>query len=257
MDSNAYVSQRTSGPIQQTPPPPEQNMERHQIHMLTAVTAQKAKSVIDPSTFSSWRKLIRVTARIRRLAEKIRLRKFRQHQREGPLTPEELAEAERFWIKEAQKPLHSRMKKGDFKNLSPFTDEQGVVRVGGRVDQAIMSYDTRHPALLPCDHWISTLITRHAHQYGHSGVAPTTAKTRTKYWILKATKLSKLVKFKCGFCKEIAHKTKTQLMADLPALRLVHVPHHLTTQRTITLDRTPSRSEEIRQLSLTASCSLV
>ena len=162
-----------------------------------------------------------MTARIRRLAEKIRLRKFGQHQREGPLTPEELAEAERFWIKEAQKPLHSRMKKGEFKNLSPFTDQQGVVRVGGRVDQAIMSYDTRHPALLPSDHWISTVITRHAHQYGRSGVAPTTAKTREKYWILKATTLSKLVKFKCGFCKEMAHKTKTQLMADLPALRLV------------------------------------
>ena len=196
-------------------------MERHQIHALTAVTAQKAKSVIDPSMFSSWRKLIHVTARIRRLAEKIRLRKFGQHQREGPLTPEELAEAERFWIKEAQKPLHSRMKKREFKNLSPFTDEQGVARVGGQVDKAIMSYDTRHPALLPSDHWISTLITRHAHQHGHSGVAATTAKiNRAKYWILKATKLSKSVKFKCGFCKEMAHKTETQLMADLPAFRL-------------------------------------
>ena len=75
-------------------------MERHQIHALTAVTAQKANSVIDPSMFSSWRKLIHVTARIRRLAEKIRLRKFGQHQREGPLTPEEFAEAERFWIKD-------------------------------------------------------------------------------------------------------------------------------------------------------------
>ena len=78
--------------IQQTPPPPGEDMERRQIHVLTAVTAQKAKSVIDPSTFSSWRKLIRVTARIRMLAEKIRLQRFGQHQREGPLTPEELRE---------------------------------------------------------------------------------------------------------------------------------------------------------------------
>ena len=68
-----------------------------------------------------------MTTRIRRLEEKIRLRKFGQHQRERLLTPEVLAEAERFWIKEAQKPLHSRMKKGELKNLSPFTDEQGVV----------------------------------------------------------------------------------------------------------------------------------
>ena len=118
---------------------PEEDMERRQIHVLTAVTAQKTKLVVDPSTFSSWRKLIRVTARITRLAEEIQLGKFGQHQREGPLTPEGLAKAERFWIKEAQTPLHSRMTKGEFKNLSPFTDEQGVVRVGGRVDQAIMS----------------------------------------------------------------------------------------------------------------------
>lgn len=157
-----------------------------------------------------------MTARITRLAEEIRLGKFGQHQREGPLIPEGLAKAERLWIKEAQTPLHSLMTKGEFKNLSPFTDEQGVVRVGGRVDQAIMSYDTRHPVLLPSDHWISTLITRHAHQHRHSGVAATTAKT--KYWILKATKLSNSVK--CGFCKEMAYKTETQLMADLPALRL-------------------------------------
>jgi len=77
-------------PIQQTPPPSMEDMGRRQIHVLTAVTAQKAKSVIDPSTFTSWRKLIRVTARIRRLAEKIRLRKFGQHQREGPLLPKSL-----------------------------------------------------------------------------------------------------------------------------------------------------------------------
>ena len=36
---------------------PEEDMERHQIHVLTAVTAQKAKSVIDPSTFSSWKEI--------------------------------------------------------------------------------------------------------------------------------------------------------------------------------------------------------
>ena len=64
------------------------------------------------------------------------------------------------------------------------------------------------------------LITRHAHQYGHNGVAATTARTRRKFWILKGNKLSKVVKFKCGFCREMAHKAETQLMANLPAIRL-------------------------------------
>ena len=53
-----------------------------------------------------------------------------------------------------------------------------MVRVGERVDQAVVSYETRHPALLPSDHWISMLITRHVHQRGPSGVAATTAKIR-------------------------------------------------------------------------------
>lgn len=217
-------------PIKIASPSSNEDMERRQAHILAAAATQKAKDAIDPSKFSSWRKLIRVTARIRRLAVKIRLRKYDQDGKEGPLAPEELQQAEIYWIKQAQSTLHSRLERGDFKSLSPFKDENGVIRVGGRVDEAIVSYETRHPALLPSDHWISLLVTRHAHQHGHTGVAATTGKTRRKFWILKANKLSKSVKFKCAFCRELAHKAETQLMADLPVLRLAPntPPFHYT-----------------------------
>ena len=210
-------------PITTTLPAPNVDMERRQMQILTAVTTPKARNGIDPRKFSSWRKLIRVTARIRRLAVKIRLKKYDQHGKEGPLTPEELQQAEIYWISQAQTTLYSRLNRGEFKSLSSFKDENGIIRVGGRVDEAIVSYETKHPALLPSDHWISLLVTRHAHQYGHSGVAATTGKTRRKFWILKANKLRKSVKSKCGFCREMAHKAETQLMADLPVLRLA--PH--------------------------------
>ena len=95
-----------------------------------------------------------------------------------------------------------------------------MIRVRGRVDEAIVSYDTKHPALLPSNHWLSWLIRKHAHQRGHNGVVATTTKTRKKFLILKANKLSKAVKFKCGFCGELEHRTETQLIANLPALRL-------------------------------------
>ena len=140
--------------------------------------------------------------------------------RNRPLSPEELESAEVYWIKEAQRELHLRMEKGEFRTLSPFLDEKGVIRVGGRVDEAVVSYETKHPALLPSDHSISWFITTHVHQYGHNGVAATTAKTRRKFWILKANKLSKSVKFMCVFCREMAHTTETQLMASLPELHL-------------------------------------
>ena len=130
-------------------------MERRQMQILTAVITPKGSNGIDPHKFSSWRKLTRVTARISRLAVKIRLRKYDKHGQEGLLTPEELQQAEIYWINQAQTILYSRLDRGEFKSLSPFKDENSVIRVGGRVDEAIVSYETRHPALLPSDHWIS------------------------------------------------------------------------------------------------------
>ena len=84
----------------------------------------------------------------------------------------------------------------------------------------MMTYETRHPALVPYEHAISLLIARHTHQHGHSGVASTTAKIRTRFWILKATKLVKSIKSKCTFCREMTQRVETQLMADLPSVRL-------------------------------------
>ena len=86
--------------------------------------------------------------------------------------------------------------------------------------KAIVSYETRHPALLPKDHRISLLKTRHAHQYGHNGVATTTAKRRRKYKILQGNKISKSVKYKCVFCRELAHKAEEQQVACLPSSRV-------------------------------------
>ena len=100
---------------------------------------------------------------------------------DGPLTPQELQDAEIYWMKESQKSLLGPLKKGDFQKLSPFTDNKGIIRVGGRADEALISYEAKHPALLPHTHSMWLLITRHFHQTGHSGVATTVAKVRKKF----------------------------------------------------------------------------
>ena len=80
------------------------------------------------------------------------------------LTQDELQEAELLWIKDAQKEIHGRVLNRESKMLSPFKDENGVIRFGGRVDKALVSYETKHPVLLPNKHWISYLITCHMHR---------------------------------------------------------------------------------------------
>lgn len=118
--------------------------------------------------------------------------------------PEELKKAEMSWIRSAQKDLKSPMKNGDFKTLSPFVDDKAIIRVGGRIDKAIVSHEERHPVLRPNEHRISLLITSHMHNHGHPGIATTTAKI-ARNWILKTNKLIKAVKFKCVTCREMAH----------------------------------------------------
>ncbi|XP_068761635.1 uncharacterized protein [Montipora capricornis] len=108
------------------------------------------------------------------------------------------------------------MEKEDFKTLSPFFDGKGIIRVGGRVNPDLLCYEGNHPALLPHDYWISTLITRNAHRIGHAAM---TAKSRRYYWIIKGTNIAKIVKQRCTFRKETEAKVESQFMANLPGCR--------------------------------------
>lgn len=67
----------------------------------------------------------------------------------GPLAPQELENAEKYRIKESQKALNDRLKRGDLKSLSPFTDDSGIIRVGGQVNKVFVSFEIKHPAVLP------------------------------------------------------------------------------------------------------------
>ena len=58
------------------------------------------------------------------------------------------------------------------------------------------------------------------HQYGHCGMAATAAKTKQKFWILHVHDLAKRIQFQCVFCREMELKAATQVLADLPTLRL-------------------------------------
>ena len=138
----------------------------------------------------------------------------------GPLNISDIEDAEEYWLKFAQSGLFQKMHRGDFKTLTPYADQSEVIRVGGQVDPSLLSDDNTRPVLLPYKHWISTLVTGQAHQYGHSGVAVTTAKCRQKYWIVRGHNVSRIVKRKCTFCREFEAKAETQLMVGLPLRRL-------------------------------------
>jgi transposase InsO family protein len=200
----------------------EIDKERRQVKIVCPVAV--SKPLFDCKRLSKWKRVIRITSYIKRFIQNCRIkcgRNERNQQPEvGPLSNQELENAEEYWLKQMQSNLLKRLPRGDFKTMSPYKDDRNILRVGGRVDPTLFSNDERRPALLPYDHHLSTLIVRDAHETSHSGVATTVAKIRRKYWVIKAHRIAKVVKQRCTTCRKLEAKVETQLMATLPPCRL-------------------------------------
>jgi hypothetical protein len=81
---------------------------------------------------------------------------------------------EKWWIKQAQGEVFPKgEREGCLLRLSPKNGDDGLLRMDGRVRLADeLSYNTRHPILLPKEHVVTRLIIKDAHEeLGHgSGV---------------------------------------------------------------------------------------
>ena len=88
------------------------------------------------------------------------------------------------------------------KQFNLFKDE-GVWRCGGRLANADIPFQEKHPILLPRSHHLATLVTREAHQrVFHNGVKDTLTEVRSRFWILKGRALVKKVVHQCIVCKK-------------------------------------------------------
>lgn len=204
------------------------SMELKKSVTLAAMTVNVNDHILDSlkNQSSHWR-VVRITATILRFVNNFKAKwgppniTFKQT---GILTTEELIQAETILVKQAQKSFQTTAEFKKSKTLTPFVDKDGIVRVGGRVEKAVISYDNRHPAILPYNHWLSKLVVMRQHQYGHPGVATTSAKVRRRFWIIGVSRIAKSIINKCIYCKETRAKVESPYMADLPQVRVQPSP---------------------------------
>lgn len=113
-----------------------------------------------------------------------------------------------------------------FVALRPFLDDNGIVRVGGRLKQSDLHFGAKHPILLPAKNSISCLIIRHYHKLvNHQGRHLTLGAVREAgYHIEHATKVIRQIIKSCVFCNKLRTPTAQQLMADLPMSRVEETP---------------------------------
>lgn len=182
-------------------------------------------------SFSSISQLQRVTAYIKRFIQNSRC--VRSHRTYGPLKVTELDAALQFWVTTTQ--LHNfssdiqQLKKGHMIKtssklirLTPFLAGDGTLRVGGRLHNAMMSFNERHPIIVPGDAAVTRLLIGNAHrQVLHGGTQSTLAYLRRQYWIISGRNQVRRHIRNCLVCFRQRPLTQTQIMGNLPPARIV------------------------------------
>ena len=110
--------------------------------------------------------------------------------------------------------------------LNPQLDNNGVIRVGGRLKNANILFSVKYPMLLPKDHYLSMAVVRHFHkQIKHQGSHISHgAIVQAGFHIHNGRQLIRRFIDACVLCRKLRGSTNKQLMADLPIDRLEEVP---------------------------------
>ena len=105
--------------------------------------------------------------------------------------------------------------------FKPFLDENNLIRVGGRLDNADIPYQQKYPILLPSKNHTVNLLLKHEHaRLGHSGAQTVLSNIRLNYWPLNGLRAVKKIIKDCATCARFNARPLQQIMASLPKDRV-------------------------------------
>ena len=100
------------------------------------------------------------------------------------------------------------------RKLRPCVGPDLILRVEGRLDNASLPVDTKHPIILPGRHALTRLIVLNEHaDAGHAGPSYTLMLTRQRFWIIHGISSVKRYLTACGKCALDKAKPVRQLMS--------------------------------------------
>lgn len=175
--------------------------------------------------YSSYSKLLRVVAYCFRVLPR--------NKHSGPLNAEEINKVEIRIIKMLQaerfpneiKGLKDKIStiKGKFANLSPFLDDNDLIRVGGRLQMSSLTFGQKHPILIPNCHRLTDHIIREIHEtHHHTGIQTTLYLLRQKFWLPDGRNQVRKIVRTCVRCFRFQANTVDYNMGNLPPTRVLY-----------------------------------
>ena len=183
--------------------------------------------IVNYQRFSSYRKLVRVVARVVNIFRKKSLTAMK----ETP-TVVLLEKAEDLIVKDLQRQIQEECQKKDrqgrvggiYYRLKPVLID-GIWVVGTRLQQNPLVPDNRPQSLLPTNHYVTKLLMIQAHkEVVHKSRDTTLARFRQKFWIVRGSKVANAVTSSCQLCKLRKPKLLSQKMGSLPKERTCPAP---------------------------------
>ena len=214
-----WITEPTAWPANQTlPGSPGEEVAVHAVECASQAQEPWFKRV------SSWTRLLGVARMLYRWRPSSQSAAFDEAElnHKAEMLLYRLAQAELFpeevQALKAGQPVHRESKLLPFR---PFMDE-GVIRVGGRIDCTDLPYDAKHPILL-ADHHVTKLLLNHVHRRTlHQGVEAGLTLLRQRHWVLKGRRLLRELKRKCVTCRKMDAQPADQISAPLPEDRVTY-----------------------------------
>lgn len=183
--------------------------------------------------YSDFGKIIRVTAYVLKYFKILKEKTGAEPNVRGWLSNDELMRGLNYWIKKEQKKhFYEELNKiqqnqnvdksSKLAGLSPFLDENGLLCVRGRLSNAEITYDEKHPIIVPNHSNLSRILSLEAHQKTmHGGTQAMLHFIRAKYWIVGAKRAVTTILKSCLPCIRYTKTNTEQIMGDLPKERVI------------------------------------
>ncbi|XP_058820716.1 uncharacterized protein LOC131682920 [Topomyia yanbarensis] len=188
---------------------------------------------------SSYNALVRLVSYLLRFTHNCKPA-HRSDRKVGFLSTNEITEAVNVLVKISQKEcfaeeiraitVDGQVKPNSrLKTLTPILKNQ-ILRVGGRLENAPIADDRKHPMILHPNHPFTELIADHYHKkLLHAGPQLIIANMREKFWPLRVRNLARRVVHSCIKCFRCKPTILEQLMGELPPERVTPTFPFLTT----------------------------
>ena len=220
----------TEWPTEILEPLDENYIELRKVHM--TITSKVKQFFLPYERYSSWRKIVRIMARILMVINNLRSAKIKKdsfdrhreltvfEEEEGELGLAKLVQNE-YLTEEMNQLRKGEPLKGTFSKLDVFLDERGIMRVGGRLKYGDFPYASKHQIVLPAKHPAVIYLGRQFHsRHHHAGKEHLLSLLRQRFWIIGGRVMCKQIIRTCVICQKLNARPSFSKMANLPEDRI-------------------------------------